>query len=233
MSTVFPWQQFSQYLVSCHHCGPRSWRLTSRIHCVAARWLMTGSARIHCIVNHEKVLRLKSACVQIVRLLPFVQDRTNLSATRLSRVTCVWSQFHHLHSVLHISQDKQKNKATLHWYQRYKKTYPSCGIRYSSHHSRSGMEPDSESAFGAINANFDACWIPVFLAAWAISFCSFSSWVCKEKTTKKQNWQNPCEGGEPTSHWQSQVWINREDCCQKCTCSISTETSRALYHGVK
>lgn len=49
------------------------------------------------------------------------------------------------------------------------------GRMKESHHSTLGTSPSSISFFGAISASFVDAWIPVFLAAWEISFCSRSS----------------------------------------------------------
>lgn len=40
-----------------------------------------------------------------------------------------------------------------------------------------GTSPSPISFFGAIRASLVDAWIPVFFAAWEISFCSLSSWA--------------------------------------------------------
>lgn len=66
------------------------------------------------------------------------------------------------------------------------------GNMKESHHSILGTSPSPISFLGAINASLVEAWIPVFLAAWEISFWSRSNWAWWEKVFIQKvvlNWQ--------------------------------------------
>lgn len=101
------------------------------------------------------------------------------------------------------------------------------GRMKESHHSTLGISPSSISFLGAISASLVDAWIPVFFAAWEISFCNFSNWACltpgatgeKEGThsifhlsTEKsvnwaQNWSDSLQIQTQHFRWNQQDWV--------------------------
>lgn len=83
------------------------------------------------------------------------------------------------------------------------------GRMKESHHSTLGISPSSISFLGAISASLVDAWIPVFFAAWEISFCNLSNWACSNGTNRGElknfNFQ---QKSQPTELKTDQVAYN-------------------------